>query len=142
VTWLAERGWNGNRVSLAFLGMLPSNAVCLLFGAAWLAVLIGHERAIMLGAMPFLVGAVVLKLLARGRTRALERPTDFDRIICLPADLRCKTCWWAGMPAVHCVANHGLAMIRATETVMRNGNVRADGIPRSSLAPARSVGTR
>src|SRR5262249_20935758 len=32
--WLAERGWNGNRVLLAFLGMLLSNAVCLLLGAA------------------------------------------------------------------------------------------------------------
>jgi biotin transport system substrate-specific component len=76
--WLAERGWNGDRVILAFLGMLLSNAVCLLLGAAWLAVLIGPERAIALGVMPFLVGALLksalgaatLKLLARGRPRA------------------------------------------------------------------------
>src|SRR5262245_5698180 len=80
--WLAERGWNGNRVSLAFLGMLLSHAVCLLLGAAWLSLLIGPERAIVLGVMPFLVGtllksalgAAVLKLLARGRMHT--RPSD------------------------------------------------------------------
>jgi biotin transport system substrate-specific component len=73
--WLAERGWNGNRVILAFLGMLLSHAVCLLLGAAWLSLLIGPERAIVLGVMPFLVGALLksalgaatLKLLSRGR---------------------------------------------------------------------------
>lgn len=76
--WLAERGWNGNRITLAFLGMLLSNAVCLLLGAAWLAVLIGPEQAIVYGVMPFLVGALLksalgaatLKLLVRGRSRA------------------------------------------------------------------------
>ena len=70
--WLAERGWNGDRVALAFLGMLLSNAVCLALGAAWLATLIGPQRAIALGVTPFLVGALlksalgaaVLKLLA------------------------------------------------------------------------------
>jgi biotin transport system substrate-specific component len=78
--WLAERGWNGNRVGLAFLGMLFSNAVCLLLGAAWLAVLIGSERAIVVGVTPFLAGALlksalgaaVLKLLARGGMRTRE----------------------------------------------------------------------
>jgi len=78
--WLAERGWNGNRVVLAFLGMLLSNAACLLLGAAWLAVLIGPERAVMLGVMPFLVGALLksalgaatLKLLAHSRMCAPE----------------------------------------------------------------------
>src|SRR5262245_21608469 len=83
--WLAERGWNGNRVILAFLGMLLSNAVCLLLGAAWLAALIGPERAIMLGVAPFLVGALlksalgaaVLKLVAHSRNVAkLRAPAD------------------------------------------------------------------
>ncbi|NIA70060.1 biotin transporter BioY [Pelagibius litoralis] len=75
--WLAERGWNGRRVVLAFFGMLLSNAVCLLLGAAWLAVIIGAEQAILAGVMPFLVGALLksalaaatLKLLSRGRMR-------------------------------------------------------------------------
>jgi biotin transport system substrate-specific component len=78
--WLAERGWNGNRVILAFFGMLASNAVCLLLGAAWLAVLTGPQRAIMLGVVPFLLGALlksalgaaVLKLVTRGRMRTPE----------------------------------------------------------------------
>ncbi|WP_349363157.1 MAG: biotin transporter BioY [Roseitalea porphyridii] len=57
--WLAERGWNGHRVVLAFLGQLISNLLCLVLGAAWLAVLIGLEPAITSGVMPFLVGALL-----------------------------------------------------------------------------------
>lgn len=78
--WLAERGWNGNRVVFAFVGMLLSNAACLVLGAAWLAAMIGLEPAIVHGVTPFLVGAVlksalgaaILKLLARGTMRAAE----------------------------------------------------------------------
>jgi biotin transport system substrate-specific component len=77
VGWLAERGWNGGRPALAFTGMLAGNTACLAFGAAWLAVLIGAEQAIIHGVTPFLVGAAlksalgaaVLALLAR-KTRA------------------------------------------------------------------------
>lgn len=57
--WLAERGWTGRRTGLAFAGMLISNALCLILGAAWLAVLIGAEQAIMAGVVPFLLGAVL-----------------------------------------------------------------------------------
>lgn len=75
--WLAERGWNGNHVGLAFANMLMSNAVCLLLGAMWLATLIGLEQAIVHGVTPFLLGAVLksalgaatLTVLARGRMR-------------------------------------------------------------------------
>lgn len=78
VGWLAERGWNGKRVLLAFLALLIGNALCLVVGAAWLAVLIGFEQAIAAGVAPFVLGAVlksvlgaaVLKLLARDRTGA------------------------------------------------------------------------
>ncbi|MET3598938.1 biotin transporter BioY [Martelella mangrovi] len=76
--FLAERGWNGQRMVLAFAGMLASNILCLVLGAAWLAVLVGAEQAIMLGVVPFLLGAVlksalgaaVLKLVS-GRTARL-----------------------------------------------------------------------
>jgi len=76
VGWLAERGWNGKRVIFAFLSLLIGNALCLLVGAAWLAVLIGGEQAVASGVAPFVLGAVlksvlgaaVLKLLARDRT--------------------------------------------------------------------------
>ena len=57
--WLAERGWNGHRPWLAFAGMLVSNVLCLVLGAAWLAGLIGIEQAIMAGIAPFLAGAVL-----------------------------------------------------------------------------------
>ena len=57
--WLAERGWNGHRPFLAFAGMLTSNALCLVLGAAWLAVLIGVEQAVMAGIAPFVIGAVL-----------------------------------------------------------------------------------
>tara|TARA_R110002012_G_scaffold252298_1_gene431293 strand:- start:2271 stop:2774 length:504 start_codon:yes stop_codon:yes gene_type:complete len=74
---LAERGWNGHRVWLAFAGMLVSNVLCLILGAVWLGVLIGAEEALMAGVIPFLAGAVLksglgavtLKLLALGPTR-------------------------------------------------------------------------
>lgn len=59
VGWLAEHGWNGHRAWLAFAGMLIGNALCLVVGAAWLAVLIGLEQAVMAGIVPFLIGAVL-----------------------------------------------------------------------------------
>jgi biotin transport system substrate-specific component len=74
--WLAERGWNGNRVMLAFVGMLLSHAVCLLLGAAWLAVLIGPERAIALGVMPFLVGTLLKSALGAATLKLLARPSS------------------------------------------------------------------
>lgn len=78
--WLAEKGWNGERPILAFGSMLLSNAVCLAMGAAWLAVMIGFDQAIIHGVTPFLVGAVLksalgaatLALLMRGRMRSAQ----------------------------------------------------------------------
>ncbi|KIC49889.1 biotin transporter BioY [Tateyamaria sp. ANG-S1] len=57
--WLVERGWNGHRLGLAFAAMLAGNALCLVVGAAWLAVLIGVEAAITGGVLPFIVGGVL-----------------------------------------------------------------------------------
>ena len=62
--WFAESGWNGDRVWLAFVGMLLSNAICLLFGSAWLAMMIGFQQAVNHGLLPFLLGAVVKSALA------------------------------------------------------------------------------
>ncbi len=75
--WLAERGWNGNRMVLAGLSMLVGNLLCLALGALWLAQLIGVEKAIAGGVTPFLLGAVlksvlgamVLRLMTRGARR-------------------------------------------------------------------------
>lgn len=75
--WLAEKGWNGNRPVLAFVSMLLGNLVCLGFGGAWLAVMIGTKEAFMSGVLPFLVGALLKSGLAaallyamRGKLRA------------------------------------------------------------------------
>ncbi|MFC3230660.1 biotin transporter BioY [Marinibaculum pumilum] len=57
--WLAERGWSGRRPVLAFAAMLAGNALCLVTGAAWLAVLIGPEKAVTLGVLPFLLGGLL-----------------------------------------------------------------------------------
>ncbi|ESZ67212.1 biotin transporter BioY [Mesorhizobium sp. C120A] len=59
VGWLAERGWNGNRVLLAFAGMVLGNLACLVLGTAWLALMIGLEHAIAFGFLPFLVGGLL-----------------------------------------------------------------------------------
>lgn len=80
VGWLAERGWNGRNLPLAFAAMLLGNALCLVIGAAWLATLIGFERAVMAGVVPFLLGgllksalgAAVLKAFTPGKR---EQPT-------------------------------------------------------------------
>jgi len=77
VGWLAERGWNGRRPLLAFVSMLLGNALCLAIGGAWLAVLFGADVAWTSGVAPFIVGGVLksalgaalLALLARGKTR-------------------------------------------------------------------------
>ena len=78
VGWLAEQGWNGRRPWRAFAAMLLGNGLCLLLGAAWLAALVGLERAVMAGLAPFLIGAVLkaglgaltLRLMTRAAGRA------------------------------------------------------------------------
>lgn len=80
VGWLAERGWNGRQPVLAFVSMLLGNALCLALGGAWLATLFGAEVAWTSGVAPFIVGGVLksalgaalLALLARGKTRTAE----------------------------------------------------------------------
>jgi biotin transport system substrate-specific component len=59
VGWLAERGWNGSRVLLAFAAMVLGNLACLVLGTAWLAAMIGAEQAITFGFLPFLVGGLL-----------------------------------------------------------------------------------
>ena len=71
--WLAERGWTGHRVVLAFLGMLMSNVLCLVLGAAWLATIVGTEEAIVAGVLPFHVGSVLKSALAAAVLKAIVR---------------------------------------------------------------------
>lgn len=78
VGWLVARGWNGDRPGLAFVAMLVGNALCLVLGALWLSTLIGVEKAIIAGVVPFLIGGVLKSALGaailvafdRGRKRA------------------------------------------------------------------------
>ncbi|MEI9417277.1 biotin transporter BioY [Mesorhizobium sp. Cs1321R2N1] len=73
VGWLAERGWNGNRVLLAFAAMLLGNVACLALGTAWLAVMIGAEKAITFGFVPFIVGGLLKSALGAATLTALPR---------------------------------------------------------------------
>ncbi|MGO4738203.1 biotin transporter BioY [Bosea sp. 2KB_26] len=73
VGWLAERGWGGDRLVRSFAAMLLGNALCLVIGAAWLAALIGVERALLLGVVPFIVGAVLKSALGAAILKASSR---------------------------------------------------------------------
>ncbi len=64
VGWLVERGWNAERVFLAFAAMLIGNGLCLVLGALWLAGIVGFEKAIALGVTLFIVGGVLKSALA------------------------------------------------------------------------------
>ncbi|WID95872.1 biotin transporter BioY [Bosea vestrisii] len=75
VGWLAERGWNGSRPALAFVSMLLGHALCLLLGALWLATLIGAEKAMLAGVVPFLLGSLVKSGLGAAILMALVRRT-------------------------------------------------------------------
>lgn len=73
VGWLTERGWNGTKPFLAFAAALLGNLACLALGAAWLAVLIGAEAALVHGVVPFLLGAVLKSALAAALLAGLWR---------------------------------------------------------------------
>ncbi|MCC6176812.1 MAG: biotin transporter BioY [Chloroflexi bacterium] len=59
---LAERGWD-RRLWTAGIAMIFGNGIIYLFGAAWLATLVGPAQAVALGVVPFLPGDV-LKIVA------------------------------------------------------------------------------
>mgnify|MGYP001300062253 CR=1 FL=1 len=71
--WLAERGWTGERVVLSFTAHLAANLLCLAIGGAWLMGLLGAEKGLMLGVVPFLIGAVLKSALAAALLMALAR---------------------------------------------------------------------
>jgi len=53
--YLAERGLD-RKVSTAVLAFLAGQAVIYLFGVAWLTMLLGFQKALMAGLVPFLIG--------------------------------------------------------------------------------------
>jgi biotin transport system substrate-specific component len=58
VGWLAERGWD-RRTLAAFGAMTVGNLVIYAFGVSWLAWMVGPNRALALGAAPFVLGDVL-----------------------------------------------------------------------------------
>ena len=74
--WLAERGWNGGRPAFAFAAMLLGHALCLMLGGLWLATLIGTEKAMLAGVVPFLLGSLVKSGLGAAILMALARRTN------------------------------------------------------------------
>jgi len=73
--WMAERNWTSGPVVKPFLVMLSGNALCLAIGGAWLAALIGPQKALDFGVTPFLLGGVLKSALASGLIKAAARTT-------------------------------------------------------------------
>jgi biotin transport system substrate-specific component len=71
--WLAERGWNGRNVVMAFVSMLLSNLLCLALGGAWLATVIGVGPAIESGVTPFVLGSLLKSVLGAAILKATFR---------------------------------------------------------------------
>jgi len=69
--WLVGRGWDGRRAGLAFAAMLAGNALCLAIGGGWLAAMIGAQKALAAGVLPFLPGAALKAALGAALLKAL-----------------------------------------------------------------------
>lgn len=63
VGWLGERGWDRS-VAPTLAAMALGTAIIFGLGVAWLSTLIGFEKAVAAGFVPFLVGAAVKIALA------------------------------------------------------------------------------
>ncbi len=75
--WAARQGWLRQPIS-AFVAFLAADAIVFVCGVAWLATLVGGERAIAGGLVPFLLGEAlkIALLTAMGQLwlRRLSRP--------------------------------------------------------------------
>jgi Uncharacterized conserved protein len=60
-------------LGLSFVSMLLAHALCLIGGAAWLALLIGPEKAFAFGVTPFVLGSLVKSALGAALIKALPR---------------------------------------------------------------------
>lgn len=70
--FLAERGLTRNPFT-SFGVMLAGNALCLAVGGAWLAGMIGLEKAWIFGVAPFILGGVLKSALAAATIEILRR---------------------------------------------------------------------
>lgn len=71
--WLAERDWTAGRWLKALAALIIGHAICLLFGTAWLAWTIGGARALQVGLLPFLSGAVLKSVLVVATVELVRR---------------------------------------------------------------------
>lgn len=70
--WLAERGWTGDRIAASFASMLAGTALITLMGWAWLASLIGPQKAFWAGVVPFVLGGIVKSALGAAILKAMR----------------------------------------------------------------------
>jgi biotin transport system substrate-specific component len=70
VGWLAERGWDRS-IALTFAAMAVGHAVLFAAGFAWLATLIGPEKAWTLGVVPFALATLLKTALGAALVPAL-----------------------------------------------------------------------
>jgi biotin transport system substrate-specific component len=71
--YLAERGWTGERYVRSFTAHLAANILCLAIGGAYLAYLLGAEKAWLLGVAPFILGAGLKSALAAALLKGLQQ---------------------------------------------------------------------
>lgn len=70
--WLAERGWTGDRIVASFASMLAGTALITLMGWAWLATLVGPQKAFWAGVVPFVLGGIVKSALGAAILKAMK----------------------------------------------------------------------
>ena len=71
--YLAEKGWTGERYVKSFAAHLAANVLCLAIGGAYLAYLLGAEKAWLLGVAPFILGASLKSALAAALLKGLQQ---------------------------------------------------------------------
>lgn len=70
--WLMERGL-GRSLVTSFVALLAAHAVVFAFGVPWLAAIVGWEKAIAAGFVPFILGTLVKTALAVASYEAATR---------------------------------------------------------------------
>jgi biotin transport system substrate-specific component len=72
VGFMAERGWTARPIP-AFLTLLVAEVICFTLGVGWLAHVIGFEKAVQFGLMPFILGDLIKTVLAVALLTAFRR---------------------------------------------------------------------
>lgn len=78
VGWMAERGWTA-RLLPALLTLLIAEVICFALGVAWLGTMIGFDKAVAFGLLPFIWSDLVKTLLAAALLTAFRRTLPATR---------------------------------------------------------------